>query len=186
MAEKTMRDSGRNWATIVYPESAKENWQFLLKDRCIPALVSPIHDKDVTEEGEPKKAHYHVLLAFKGKKTRESVKPLVEALGGVGLERVSDLHAYARYLCHLDEWDKPHYSPYDVQEFGGMRYKKYESAKQDLQDSIVDVIMLINSTGMTTYRQMMDFCANERPDLLGVVFKNAYAVQAYLKPERVE
>ncbi|MDU2191324.1 MAG: Rep family protein, partial [Klebsiella pneumoniae] len=37
----------RNFTTIVYPESAPENWLEILQQLFVPALVSPLHDKDV-------------------------------------------------------------------------------------------------------------------------------------------
>lgn len=176
--------SGRNWATIVYPESAPNDWQKLFKEKHIPCFVSPLHDKDVTEEGQSKKAHYHVLLAFKGNKTENSVKPLVQAFGGVGLERVSDLHSYARYLCHLDEWDKPQYGIHEVKAYGGLNYKKYEIAKQSYEDTVFDVITAIRGVGLESYHEVVDFCVQERPDLVRFVIKNAFAINTYLKPKK--
>lgn len=70
---KTKDGRGRNWAFLVYPESAPGNWLDLLDDLKVPAYVSPIHDLDVDGDGVIKKAHYHVLVAFAGKKTREQV-----------------------------------------------------------------------------------------------------------------
>ena len=63
----TKKSSGagrtRNYATIVYPESAPKNWLDILREMKFNVLVSPLHDKDVNpEDGEIKKAHYHVLL----------------------------------------------------------------------------------------------------------------------------
>ena len=61
----------RNWATIVYPESAPDNWQEILKGQLVPAFISPLHDLDYDENGELKKEHYHILLLFGGVKTYE-------------------------------------------------------------------------------------------------------------------
>ena len=35
----------RNFATIVYPESAPEGWLDILDEECVEAFVSPLHDK---------------------------------------------------------------------------------------------------------------------------------------------
>jgi len=59
----------RNFATVVYPESAPENWFSLLGELKVPCFVSPLHDKDLNPNGEVKKSHYHVLFAFDGVKT---------------------------------------------------------------------------------------------------------------------
>ena len=42
--EKVIRT--RNFATVVYPESAPENWIDLLKRQCVPAFISPLHNED--------------------------------------------------------------------------------------------------------------------------------------------
>lgn len=64
--EKTPPKEGRtrNYATIVYPESAPPNWISILEDEHIASFISPLHDKDIENDGEntPKKAHYHVIV----------------------------------------------------------------------------------------------------------------------------
>lgn len=180
MAKKVNQNTGRNWATLVYPESAVDGWQKILKDAHVPCYVSPLHKDDVDDDGNPKKEHYHVLFAFKGNKSRASVEPIVKDIGGVGLERVSDLHAYARYLCHLDEYKKTKYSMSDVVCIGGVDYKKFRTQKKDMTESIMDVVNLIVSEEITSYSTLLVFCTRERPELVNLVFQNAYAVQCFI------
>ena len=105
----------RNFATIVYPESAPDDWMDKLTEMHVAALVSPLHDRDVNPSGEPKKPHYHLLLIFEGPKDYETqVKPIFEQLGAVGREMVLSARGYARYLCHLDNPEKAQYEPSDV------------------------------------------------------------------------
>ena len=40
----------RNFATIVYPDSAPENWLKILASHHVPACVSPLHDSDLYDE----------------------------------------------------------------------------------------------------------------------------------------
>ena len=61
---KNELEPARNFATVVYLESAPADWMERLDQHHIAALVSPLHDKDKNPSGEPKKAHYHVLLMF--------------------------------------------------------------------------------------------------------------------------
>ena len=97
----------RNFATVVYPESAPADWMERLDQHHIAALVSPLHDKDKNPSGEPKKAHYHVLLMFESPADYESkVAPIFAEIGGVGRETVGSARGYARYLCHLDNPEK--------------------------------------------------------------------------------
>ena len=45
----------RNWVFVVYPDSAPENWVEKLREMRVPGFISPLHDKDVNPDGEPKK-----------------------------------------------------------------------------------------------------------------------------------
>ena len=60
MAEKK-NVKKRNWAFVLYPESAPENWKEQLQLTGLPCVISPIHDKDVNPDGTPKKAHHHII-----------------------------------------------------------------------------------------------------------------------------
>lgn len=112
----------RNFATVVYPESAPENWQDILTQQFVPAFVSPLHDKDINPGGDAKKAHYHVMLMFDGVKTVEQAQSIFTLIGGVGCEVVQSLRGYARYLCHLDNPEKVQYPQDDVRTMCGADY----------------------------------------------------------------
>lgn len=112
----------RNFATVVYPESAPENWQDILTEQFVPAFISPLHDRDINPGGEVKKAHYHVMLMFDGVKTLEQAQSIFTLIGGVGCEVVQSTRGYARYLCHLDNPEKVQYTVDDVKSFCGADY----------------------------------------------------------------
>ena len=77
MAKESQKDTRvRNFATVVYPESAPENWQEILAEQFIPAFISPLHDKDINPTGEPKKPHYHVMIMYEGKKSESKSVPV--------------------------------------------------------------------------------------------------------------
>lgn len=46
----------RNYATVEYPESAPVDWVRLLQEQSVPALISPLHDKDIYTDGTSKKS----------------------------------------------------------------------------------------------------------------------------------
>ena len=119
MADKLGRDRTRNFATVVYPESAPEDWMELLTQQFVPAFISPLHDQDLDPTGDPKKPHYHVIIKFDNVKTLTQAKEVVDVIGGVGCEPVKSLRAYTRYLCHLDNPEKARYSMDDVRQLGG-------------------------------------------------------------------
>ena len=68
--ERKKQDAkSREWWCVVYPESAPDNWRELVQETFLEAFISPLHDKDVLPDGTPKKAHYHVVLAWPGQST---------------------------------------------------------------------------------------------------------------------
>ena len=44
----------RNWAFVLYPESAPEDWKEQLRLSGLQGAISPLHDKDINPTGEPK------------------------------------------------------------------------------------------------------------------------------------
>lgn len=119
---KKRDDRIRNFACMVYPESAPTNWFDILTDLKIPSFISPLHKDDIDPQGQPKKPHYHVMMMFEGKKSDDTVKEYFNQIGGVGFERVLSIRGYARYLCHLDNPEKAQYKAEDVKCLAGADY----------------------------------------------------------------
>ena len=95
----------RNFACVVYEESAPSNWRTILEEQFVPAFISPYHKDDINADGQPKKPHWHVLIMFDSVKTSEQAREIFDKIGGVGCEKVTSIRGYARYLCHLDNPD---------------------------------------------------------------------------------
>ena len=91
----------RNFATVVYPESAPKDWQEILARHFVPCFVSPLHELDKNPTGEPKKPHHHIILMFEGKKSIEQAKSIFETIGGVGCEPVNSLRTHAIYATSI-------------------------------------------------------------------------------------
>ena len=154
----------RNFATVVYPESAPDNWRSILSGLFIPCFISPLHDQDNNPTGEPKKPHFHVMLMFEGKKTNEQVKELCETFGGVGLECVNSLRGYARYLCHLDNPEKHQYVASDVMAFGGADYSSTIGLVTDKYKCIREMIVFCKAHGVYSYSDLLLYSSEERDD----------------------
>lgn len=185
MAEKkiTTKDGRvRNFATVVYPESAPENWQQILAEQFVPAFISPLHDKDENPGGEMKKPHYHVVIMFEGKKSREQAKELFDMIGGVGVEVVQSIRGYARYLCHLDNPEKAQYSPEDVRCLCGADYTGVCSLVIDKYKAIKEMRQFCVDNNIFSYADLFDYCAEERFDWFRVLCDNGTVViKEYLK-----
>lgn len=183
MAEKSSSSNRfRNFATVVYPESAPENWLETLSEQCVPCFVSPLHDLDVNPDGELKKAHYHVLFAFDGKKSVEQVQSVAALIGGVGCEVVQSLRGYARYLCHLDNPEKHQYSPEDVLAFGGIDYHASIGLPTDKYKAIREMMDFCRDNGIVSYADLLEYASEARYDWFRVLCDSATVViKEYLK-----
>lgn len=99
----------RNWSFILYPESAPENWRAILDDLHVEWVESPLHDKDLNADGEPKKPHWHILLMFEGNKSYEQIQEICTSLNAPAPQRVHSTKGLVRYMAHLDNPEKVQY-----------------------------------------------------------------------------
>ena len=184
MAEKKSSGRGRtrNFATVVYPESAPENWQEILSEQFVPAFISPLHDKDINPTGEAKKPHWHVMLMFDGVKTTEQATEIFNKIGGVGCEVVQSQRGYARYLCHMDNPEKAQYSPEEVRTLCGADYTGSIGLVTDKYKAIGEMIDFCEENGIVSYSELLKFCRMERFDWFRVLCDNGTVVmKEYLK-----
>lgn len=183
MAEKKPTDDRvRTWATVVYPESAPDQWLQTLGDQCIPVFVSPLHDKDINPTGEPKKPHYHVMFVFDGKKSRQQVDGIRELIGGVGLEKVQSTRGYARYLCHLDNPEKAQYDPSDVVQYGGADYMSTIGLAIDKYKAIKEMMAFCRENRIVSYSKLLEYASEYEMGWFRVLCDNGTVVmKEYLK-----
>lgn len=166
----------RNFATVVYPESAPEDWQTILQEQFIPAFISPLHDKDINPTGEPKKPHYHVMLMFEGKKSKEQAKEVFDKVGGVGVEVVNSIRGYARYLCHLDNPEKAQYNVDDVRCICGSDYSGVIGLAIDKYKAVREMIAFCKEYNIDAYCDLLIYASEERSDWFRVLCDNGTVV----------
>lgn len=186
MSEKKARDTrGRNFATLVYPESAPENWQGILAQYFVPAFISPLHDKDINPGGEPKKPHYHVMVMFEGKKSDEQVKEIFDSIGAVGFERVSSLRGYARYLCHLDNPEKAQYDQALVKCYSGADYISTIGLATDKYKALAEMEEFCERYNVMSFFALCRYATVNRSDWSRVLKDNgAIYMREYLQSRK--
>lgn len=176
------RGRTRNFATVVYPESAPENWLETLDGLHVPAFVSPLHDQDVNPDGSPKKAHWHVLIMFAGVKTTEQAQAVIDAIGGVGCESVSTVRGYARYLVHADNPEKAQYDKSHVRAFSGADYDAITHLPTDDVKMVREMMEYIRVNQIASFAQFADVCAAEHEEWFrALVTKSTYFIKEYIK-----
>lgn len=181
----------RNFASVVYPESAPSDWEERLAKFKIPAFISPLHNMDVDpfaydEDGnqidKPKKSHYHVMIMFDSVKTIEQATEVFEAIGGVGVEIVNSVRGYARYLCHLDNPEKYQYDKGFVKSLYGADYDEIIGLALDRYIAIREMICFCRENGIYSYAELFRFAMDNRQDWFRVLCDNGtIVVKEYLK-----
>lgn len=172
----------RLWATVVYPESAPDNWLSIIGDMMIPCYISPLHDKDFNADKTPKKPHYHVFMIFEGKKSRTQIKEIVERFGGVGQENILSKRGYARYLCHLDNPEKAQYNTDDVRSFGGLDYESDIGIVINKYKIIKEMVAFVSANNILYYADLLDYASENEPQWFRVLCDNGTRVMTeYIK-----
>lgn len=182
MAKENTSKRTRNFATVVYPESAPANWQEILAEQFVPAFISPLHDSDLNPTGEPKKPHFHVVIMFDSVKTREQAEAIFQLIGGVGCEVVQSIRGYSRYLCHLDNPEKAQYKQEDVRCLSGADYISVIGLVLDKYKAIGEMIDYCQLNDIVSYSDLLEYCRSERFDWFRVLCDNGTVVmKEYLK-----
>lgn len=172
----------RNYATVIYPESAPENWLSIIQEAKIPVFISPLHDKDINPTGEPKKPHFHLLTMYESVKTKEQVQEFFDSFGGVGCEIVNSARGYARYLCHLDNPEKAQYSIDDVKAYGGADYMHSIGCAADKAKAIREMVNWIEENDCTCWADLFMYASIEKSDWFDCLINSgAYVTKEYIK-----
>lgn len=185
--KKNTRGLGRtrNFTTIVYPESAPENWLDILNDHHVQAFVSPLHDRDVNPDGETKKPHWHVLVMFDNVKTVEQAEELFDQIGGVGCQKVNSIRGNARYLCHLDNPEKTQYDTNDVKVFAGADYQGICALISDKYGAIREMLAFCEDNNIINFADLLIYASENRNDWFRILCDSGtFVVKEYLKSRK--
>lgn len=183
--EKQGTSRTRNFATVVYPESAPEGWQDILTNQFVPAFISPLHDSDLNPTGEQKKEHYHVVIMYDSVKTEEQAKDLFEKIGGVGCEKVQSIRGYARYLCHLDNPEKAQYSQDHVKCLCGADYSSVIGLATDKYKALVEMEEFCEKYNVMSFFALCRYASIHRTDWSRVLKDNgAIYMREYLQSRK--
>lgn len=186
MEEKeTNNTRTRNFATIVYKESAPSNWQEILAEELVPVLISPYHDKDINPTGEVKKPHWHVLIMFDGVKSLRQAQAIVNKIGGVGCRMINSLRGYARYLCHLDNPEKFQYDQNDVVELCGADYQETIQLQTDRYKIIQDMCNFCEDKDIISFYKLSRYAIEHNESWKRALFDNSTIfMKEYLKSRK--
>ena len=171
------------YMTLIYPESAPENWRDILAMQFVPAFISPLHCDDKNPDGEPKKPHYHVMVMFSSLKSEEQAQCFFDKFGGVGCKQLSNKRGAARYLCHLDNIEKAPYDPCDVVSLGGVDYFDVINSVDDRHQIIRLMQKYCKDNKITAFAEFADYCAEYNALWHRSLVANPYYIKEYIKSQ---
>lgn len=176
----------RVFGTVVYDESAPDNWIDIIRSAHVQAFIIK-HDKDFDDVGEIKKTHYHVMIMFEGVKSDEQWEEFRNTFGGVGTEEIRSSRGYARYLCHLDDPNKYQYSITDVLELGGACYSEVIGSGSDRYKCISEMTDYCREYHITRYADLFDYAKRSEPEWFHSLCDNSsFVIEAYIKSLRYD
>lgn len=181
--KKAAADRFRNFATLFYPDSCNFNkMKNFLTELHVPAFISPLHDQDINADEMQKKAHWHVMMMFEGKKSLEQIEKMLEGSGAVGVKPINSMRGYARYLCHLDNPEKHEYSTEEVVSLNGADYSFAIGLPSDDDKACREIMDFIDSNNVISFDLLCRFLLDNRPDLWRVIkHSSTLYIKEYLK-----
>lgn len=177
----------RNWAFVVYPESAPENWIELLQQCGVVGAISPLHDKDLNATGEPKKAHWHVIVTYEGPTAQSVVERLTERLNAPKPIPLEQVRGYYRYLTHKDNPEKAQYDEKDIQTLNGFNIRDFvEMTKSEVNAKIRIIQKMIRELDFLEYADLLDYLQDndELADEYDVAINHTILLNTYIKSRR--
>lgn len=185
MAEKNVKK--RNWAFVLYPESAPEDWRERLQKTGLPCAISPLHDKDVNATGESKKPHYHVMVFYQGPTSYNVVKRLTDGLNQPIPQVVEQVRGYYRYLTHMDNPEKAQYPASEIMTLNGFDIGDFvEMSKSEVLKVCRALLDYIRENDIMEYADLMDMtmCEGVPPEWFDVASSRTLFFTGYLKSRR--
>jgi len=171
----------RVWATVIYPDSAPENFRDIIREEFIEGCLSPLHDKDITAQGEIKKAHYHFLMKFSSVKSQDQIQKITEKIKSVGEFHVKNERGYARYLFHMDDPDKVQYPMKDCICFCGYDIHTACQLPSDKANVIREMIAYIKKENIKYYHEFAEYCSLENEQwFLALAESSTYVIREYM------
>lgn len=187
MAEKNVKK--RNWAFVLYPDSAPKNWRELLAQSGLQCAISPLHDRDLNPTGEPKKPHYHVILVYGNPTTYNNVKGFTNGRMGQTIpQALEQVQGYYRYFTHEDNPEKAQYNKADIQTLNGFDIRDFaDLTKSDVVKLKREIQAFIRDNEIYEYSELMDLlldAGEAMADHYEVASNNTVFFDRYLSSRR--
>lgn len=176
----------RNWAFILYLDSAPQNWRDILQETGLMFAISPYHDKDIDPNGETKKPHYHIIMCFDGPTTYNNAKSITDRVNATIPQPLEQIRGYYRYFTHMDNPDKYQYNESDITTINGFDINNYiEMTYTEVSRYLCQIQQLIRDKAITEYADLLDFLFdNDCKELWDVARNHTLLLNTYISSKR--
>lgn len=152
----------RNWAFILYLDSAPTNWRDILQETGCQYAISPYHDKDINPDGTLKKPHYHIIVCYDGPTSYNVILRITQSVNATIPQPLEQIRGYYRYFTHMDNPEKYQYSQDDISTINGFNINNYiEMTYTEVSMIIKSLQDLIRSKNILEYSDLLDFLLDE-------------------------
>lgn len=117
-----------------------------------------LHDKDMDDNGEIKKAHYHLYLKLTSKKRISTLyNDIVRILGKEAtqpflIQNLTNERSFQRYLIHADDLDKYQYSLTEIVSNLDL------SNLLEIEMTDTEFVKLCRKKNLKNFNELVDFC----------------------------
>lgn len=176
----------RNWAFVVYPESAPSDWIERLQGTGLQCAIGPLHDKDLNADNTSKKPHWHVIACYSGPTSYNIVKKLTDDLCAPIPQPLEQIKGYYRYLSHKDNPEKAQYEEREIQLVNGFNILNFvELSKSEVSVIKRKLQQLIRDLNIFEYGDLMDYLLDNEFFLEhDVASCNTYFFDKYISSKR--
>ena len=166
---KSAKSKARYWQAVGYNENFVDNWQAVISERFQVPFAYCVHDKDQNKNGDHRKIHTHIIIAFPNTTTENFALMVFKSIQKDGcsaypndkIQQVFDIGNAYDYLIHdTEDSRKKGKFQYDKSErICGNNFDigKYEqlgkTEKISMIKELADVIIANNYTNFADFYQ---------------------------------
>ena len=177
----------REWTFVIYEESAPADWRDIIRQRGLVAAASPLHDKDINADGEPKKPHWHIIVVYDGPTTYSNVLALSQGeLCGTIPKVLDSPRGMYTYFTHEDNPEKAQYEKKDIQHFNGFNITDLCMLKSsEIFEIKKKVLEFIDDNDVFEYADLVRYLMlAEMKDELQVAMESTFFFDKYITSRR--
>ena len=153
-----MKFRSRVFNLLLYPEDSShmEALDIVRRNYDYCAIL---HDQDIDDQGDFKKAHYHVVLRCPNAIWNTALSSTLQIPENY-IQKAGNVKNSLLYLIHYNNPEKVQYEPDSVE--GNMRHllvKYMQDDQKDESEKVSDILHWLDGQGFVTLRMLSEYCS---------------------------